>query len=314
MSGFSHDLAGGDGNLNITSFQNPTYVPGTNGWQVTKEGSAEFNNVTVRGTVEAGFFIGYGDAGEILIYTGNPQTDPTATLLLSVSSAAGADPFGFAYGLGFYLYGPEGAVIGLSDNGSQPVLAMRPPGVKSLTLQPLIFSAAFNAGLANEYQWIVMSSGKSGGNADAALQLQGESADKSVAAAVIVEFGGVVNAIFTPTALEMNVPIIADTWHPMALASPWANQGGSGVPCQYRKVASPPNTVEVIGELLADSVTSGMFATLPYAPVHSQPFFVQSSTTSVYTGACTTGGALEIGGSAIVNGTYTFHGFISLDA
>lgn len=222
MSGFSRDIAGGDGNLNVTSFQNPTYVPGTNGWQVTKAGSAEFNDVIVRGTVEAGFFIGYGDAGEILIYSGNPATG--GTLLMSVSSAAGADPWGNGYGQGFYLYAPDGAIIALSFDGPLPILAMRPPSVKHLIVQPFVFSSANNAGAADENQWLVMSSGKSGTGtftgADAAIQLNGQSADGTSAAATIIEFGGAVSAIFTPTALEMNVPVaLADKPAPPAPAS-----------------------------------------------------------------------------------------------
>lgn len=49
MSGFAHAMAGGQGNLVIASFQSPQFVTGVSGWQVTKAGNAEFNNVVTRG-------------------------------------------------------------------------------------------------------------------------------------------------------------------------------------------------------------------------------------------------------------------------
>lgn len=57
MSGFAHDVAGGQGNLIATSLQSPNFVSGSMGWQVTKSGDAEFNNVTVRGEFQGTDFI-----------------------------------------------------------------------------------------------------------------------------------------------------------------------------------------------------------------------------------------------------------------
>ncbi len=57
MSGFSHDIAGGQGNLVATSLQSPNFVSGVSGWQVTKLGDAEFNDVTVRGEFAGTDFI-----------------------------------------------------------------------------------------------------------------------------------------------------------------------------------------------------------------------------------------------------------------
>jgi hypothetical protein len=209
VSGFVNSIAGGGGNLNITTFQNPGYVPGTNGWQITKDGYAEFNNVKVKGTVEAGFFIGYGASGEILIYSGDPAEG--GTLLMSVSSAAGADPYGNAYGKGFYLYSATGdGIVAMSFVNQIPVLAMRPLGVTHMVEQPLIYSAAANAGNAGEYQTMIVSSGRSGtggGNPDAVVELQGASADGSVQAQVFVEFGGNIALTLTQAMLELGVPV-----------------------------------------------------------------------------------------------------------
>lgn len=47
---FQHDIAGGQGNLIVTSLQSPNFLHDVSGWQVAKDGSAEFNNLTIRGT------------------------------------------------------------------------------------------------------------------------------------------------------------------------------------------------------------------------------------------------------------------------
>lgn len=54
MTGFTHAIAGGNGKLVVKAFLSPNYVPGTSGWAVLKDGSAEFNDVTVRNGVIVG--------------------------------------------------------------------------------------------------------------------------------------------------------------------------------------------------------------------------------------------------------------------
>lgn len=93
MAGFSHDIAGGDGVLKIIVFQSPNYVAGTSGWAVFKDGSAEFNDVTIRG--------GEVIDGTALYYSGTPAA---GSLVASVSASAGTDRFGNAYLAGVVSY------------------------------------------------------------------------------------------------------------------------------------------------------------------------------------------------------------------
>lgn len=244
--GFTHSIAGGQGNLVITQFQSPNYVQGVSGWQVTIEGNAEFNNVKVRGEFYGDDFF-LNDSGAYF-YSAAPGV---GDLVASIAAAAGQDPFGAPVGQGFNLYGPDGSVIGLLIKGTQPVLAMRPAGVTQMTLQPLVFSAASNAGLPNELQWLIMSSGKSAAHADAAVQMQGQSADGTVAPFVGIEFGGTGVAVFTPAALQMNVPVVADTWHNITLDAGWT--AGAAAP-QYRRL--PDGNVQVRGQATHSGVTA----------------------------------------------------------
>lgn len=85
MSGFQHDVAGGGGNLIIASLQSPNFESGSAGWQIAKDGSAQFNDVTVRGTFQAentyllsnGIIVGYSaaPAANNLAWSSNPLSE-----------------------------------------------------------------------------------------------------------------------------------------------------------------------------------------------------------------------------------------------
>ncbi len=48
---FDNPLTGGDGALIYPRIKSPDYTPGVDGWSIERDGSAEFNNVVVRGEV-----------------------------------------------------------------------------------------------------------------------------------------------------------------------------------------------------------------------------------------------------------------------
>lgn len=115
MSGFSNPLVGGGGALVYPSIHSPDFEAGAQGWSVNKDGSSEFNDLTARGTLEAGYFIGFGEGREILIYSGAPAL---GNLVASVSTSAGTDSYGNAYLDGVASYGNPGANTGyVTDEG-----------------------------------------------------------------------------------------------------------------------------------------------------------------------------------------------------
>lgn len=57
MAGWGQDIAGGNGDLVVTSIQSPNFETGETGWQAAKDGSAEFNNLNIRGTFSGDDFI-----------------------------------------------------------------------------------------------------------------------------------------------------------------------------------------------------------------------------------------------------------------
>jgi hypothetical protein len=65
MSGFANSVVGGGGNLTRPSIHSPDYATGSLGWSINRDGSAEFNDLTARGSVE----VGPDDSFQIVIRT-----------------------------------------------------------------------------------------------------------------------------------------------------------------------------------------------------------------------------------------------------
>ena len=61
--GFNDPLVGGGGVLVYPSIHSPNFVAGSTGWSINKDGTAEFNSLTIRnGTVISGVFLLYSSA------------------------------------------------------------------------------------------------------------------------------------------------------------------------------------------------------------------------------------------------------------
>ena len=120
--------------------------------------------------------------------------------------------------------------------------------------------------------------------------------------------------------------ITTDTWHDIATAgflNGWANTAGN-VKAQYRMVASPPKSVEIIGAILATGASAVTFFQLPAGPPSYRPASQQqvvaagtggvAAGTSCFIGCDTSGNLTVHNGTIGAANSYLFHGFISLDA
>jgi hypothetical protein len=129
-SSFRHDVAGGNGNLVAVSMQSPNFVSGSTGWQVTKDGDAEFNNGVFRGTVTGGVFEGTDfiiNSSGAFFYSGTPAT---GNLIVSIAPSAGNDDFSNPYLAGINAYellSGRNIAVGLSTIGpsSLPGLSLQ---------------------------------------------------------------------------------------------------------------------------------------------------------------------------------------------
>lgn len=96
--GFSNPVFGGNV-LIRPAVKSPNYQPGVQGWQIARDGSAEFNNLTLRGT-----FVGTDwieNASGLFIYDGTPAA---GNLISSIAPTSGTDQFGNAYLAGVVSY------------------------------------------------------------------------------------------------------------------------------------------------------------------------------------------------------------------
>lgn len=93
--------------LTREAIQSPNYTPGILGWTINRDGSAEFNNITIRG--------GTVEGGVALYYNGTPAL---GNLVGSIAAAAGVDQFGNAYLAGFTSYGTDGSFVESWENGA----------------------------------------------------------------------------------------------------------------------------------------------------------------------------------------------------
>lgn len=114
------------------AIQSPDYDPGVSGWAIKIDGSAEFNDIVIRG--------GTVVSGLALYYNGAPAA---GNLILSIAAAAGTDEFGNAYvqGLGVYAsdgtLSADGAVLRLTgSNGSQVAISTGGVGSASIFMTP----------------------------------------------------------------------------------------------------------------------------------------------------------------------------------
>jgi hypothetical protein len=136
----------------------------------------------------------------MFFYSGTPAA---GNLLIAIANSFGSDAFGNTHVEGVGLYGSNGSYIALQDNGGQPTIFFQPASVTHQTTAPQIFGFADNAGLVNEFDILVISSGKNGGD-DAGIQLYSEPADGSAPAKVIFEFGGTIFAIVTKAGFQLS--------------------------------------------------------------------------------------------------------------
>lgn len=96
------------------AIRSPNYVHNVSGWTINQDGSAEFNNIQIRGSSTVG--------GTALYYAGTPAA---GNLRYSISDTAGTDAYGNNYGQGVIAYhtgftGDVGMVGGQFTLGHAP--------------------------------------------------------------------------------------------------------------------------------------------------------------------------------------------------
>jgi len=291
--------------LRIPAEQSPNFVHLISGWFIGQDGSAEFNDVTIRG--------GEVVNGSALYYS---PSEGAGNLVLSVNgnTANTTDSFGNVVLPGTTTYADVGGTFYAMQTYSTNIT---------------LYSATSQAGPYSSQGIIEMQSGQ--GLTIRDLSGNGLSIDTSGGPIVIDPTGSA--AITIEGALTVTAPITAtsgtaasptvittDTWHAMTLANSWANVAGFAT-ARYRLTAA--NQVEIIGAINAAAASAVTFFTLPaaYRPASQQPVAGAGANASVPAGLspwirCDTSGNLTVQNTGAIPAAFQlfFHGFISLDA
>lgn len=180
-------LTQGLGNLAIPSIQSPNFVEGLTGWQVDKNGNAEFNNLTIRGTFYGLDFV-INSAGAFF-YNGTPAL---GNLKISIASASGVDSEGNVYKDNITCYDTTGgggfAQLAANDATGIPYLVLSPTGNPAhMSAPPQITSGLGNGGLVNEYEFLQLISGygvSPGTAGEARINLYSRSNDQTLASSI----------------------------------------------------------------------------------------------------------------------------------
>lgn len=134
--GFANDIIGGAAALIRAAIKSPNFVHGSTGWSINKDGSAEFNNLTIRGTFNGTNFI-INNSGAFF-YSGTPAA---GNLIASIAGTAGTDQFGNGYPSGI---NSQENVFGTSANifGSNITLSTLSGTKASLTPNALTIGSS----------------------------------------------------------------------------------------------------------------------------------------------------------------------------
>lgn len=125
---FRNSVVGGT-TLVRPAIKSPNFVTGVSGWSIDRSGSAEFNNVTIRG--------GTVISGTSLYYNGVPAV---GNLVASITATAGTDTLGNAYLAGITTYANDGTGL-FTQMQTDGDLAL---GYSSVFPNPAVLGSFFN--------------------------------------------------------------------------------------------------------------------------------------------------------------------------
>lgn len=154
------------GELAIPSVRSPDFVTGVSGWTINKDGSAEFNNLTVRGTF---FGINYiiSSIGAFF-YSSSPAL---GNLIASITASTGTEGFGNHYGQGINSYVTIGGKIyAISLNQTGGPSSNAGLSIATLTSPPNSPAGVFGDSSSTTAD-IIVTSGKKASSDTAALIL-----------------------------------------------------------------------------------------------------------------------------------------------
>lgn len=277
--GFSNSTVGGVGNLIRSWIQSVPFVSGSTGWRISKNGNAEFNGATFRGSITI------LNNQTLLMYSS--AAPAFGTLIASITPAAGIDSVGNNYLAGFTFYANGGhtqllsgtfnssvrpsITVGTGDSGEVTSTTVSefingpPAGIHDIIGLFQGPSVTTDASRTEIWLW----SADIGGTVKALGQLIYHQANGAGIVEASWDYTGF-NSTGTVTAVQPGTgtpttPAAAETWHNFGLNAGFAATGGStGTPAyQYEGVNGGRVRLRGRISLTANQVGGAAVATLP---------------------------------------------------
>ena len=152
--GFPDAFAGNQGAMLINALKSANFLSGVSGWQIQRNGNAQFNNLTLRGTFYGSDYIINSEGA--FFYSGTPAN---GNLIVSIANVSGDDQFNNPYYAGVAVYNAANATV--LYNGTVSFYS------SATTAEP------GSIGEANGADQLVMESGQAAGHDQASLTLSG---------------------------------------------------------------------------------------------------------------------------------------------
>jgi hypothetical protein len=283
-------LTQGSGQLVLPSVRSPNFDHGVSGWIISKDGSAEFNNLVIRGVFNGNDFV-INSLGEFF-YSGTPAL---GNLIASNASAGGPDDGlgnAFVQGLAsYFIISPtqlfatalQGANIAFffatSAGGPWNAMGSIAQGFHDFATQTFPF-------LQSNLPFVI---GSNIFETTAKLEIQG------TAAADSLDYIPPATAPPAPPTGVEKWNYVGQTGQPVFGAG-WTNVGGGFANLGFRFVTSPPRSVQIYGMVTHTAVAAQTMFTLPvaYRPVSSQQFSAVTSTGASVGWEVSNGGLVEL--------------------
>lgn len=257
------------------AIQSTNYAAGSAGWMIGRDGTAEFNAATFRGTVVV------QSNQAVLFYSGVPAA---GNLVLAISPVAGTDSFGNGYSQGLTIGSAGGFEIVLGLTGGSPLMFF-PTGNVGITNSSALQAITQGTGNA-EYDQLQILGAQNTTQKDAVDSAWASSSTDGTQPAQILDFYhdpsggfhfyrtlgfagnssiGPSTAVNPTTGLSRANPAVAETWHSVTPATGWTITGLSpGLSCRLL----PDGNTQLEGSIKFSSgtPTSGaLMCTLPAA-------------------------------------------------
>jgi hypothetical protein len=278
--GARNSILAGQGTLIRQMIQSPNFITGVSGWTINKDGSAEFNNLTIRGTFAGTNFV--INANGIFFYSGVPAT---GNLVLALTNSAGTDAFGNVYIQGITIGNNSGVQVLLrivtgvqaamqfptnnpNENVAANITANAGGGVTLLGFLQLVISGP-KTNVAGNQDWtqILFNSANYGGTSNASLDIIYIGTGGGVHTYAFMDGSGFnITAGSIVAAKPGAIPQVPETWTTLALINGYtsgANPGGFVDVPQVRLMADN-KTLGFKGQLVVPAgPASGIFAAMP---------------------------------------------------